>query len=78
VQAVHAFRVYGDEIMGKWTIRDLALLTVSAVEMVEYCESCGVVQIAVGDKYCDGCVNAVIEYLAARFDEQIAVDGGLY
>ena len=64
--------------MCKWTIGDLALLTSAAIELAEYCEHCGVVQIAVDDKYCDGCVNALVEYLAVRFDEQIAVDGGLY
>ena len=51
-----------------WTIEDLAL----------FCEHCAVIEIMEGEKYCDGCTNEVVEYLAVRFSEQSSVEKGLY
>lgn len=58
---------------------------VYAVKKTVYCEHCGIVAVADGDKYCLVCAQEITDFLAARFDEQaetfseqIAVDGGLY
>lgn len=44
----------------------------------EYCAMCTVVAVADGDKYCLACANEITEALALKFNEQVAVDGGLY
>jgi len=44
-----------------------------------YCEYCMVVPIERGDdKYCIGCVNDIIAYLAQEWNEQALIDRGLY
>lgn len=71
----------------KWTIADLAELAEMAcalecdmadIGVSAYCESCQVVPVSLGDKYCLSCAQDITDYLAVRFDEQVHVDGGLY
>jgi hypothetical protein len=65
---------------GKWTVADLAELVEMACSLgvLVYCESCQVIPVEVGDKYCIKCAGEIADYLAMRFDEQRRVDGGLY
>lgn len=51
-----------------WTVEDLAV----------FCEHCAVIEIIEGEKYCNGCTDEVVEYLAVRFAEQSSVEKGLY
>jgi hypothetical protein len=71
----------------QWTVGDLAELVEMAcflecgmadIGVLAYCESCQVVPVTLGDKYCLGCAQDVTDYLALKHGEQIAVDGGLY
>lgn len=52
----------------QWTVADLA----------EYCEMCTVIAVQENEKYCLGCLNEITCDLAIQFDEQNAVDRGLY
>jgi len=51
-----------------WTVADLA----------EYCEHCMVIAVEENEKYCDGCVNEIVEYLAQVQGERDMADKGLY
>lgn len=51
-----------------WTIEDLAA----------FCEHCMVIAVNSGDKYCNGCANEVVEYLALQADEQEKTEKGWY
>ena len=54
--------------VSSWTVEDLAV----------FCEHCAVIEIMEGEKYCNGCTEEVVEYLAERFAEQSSVERGLY
>jgi len=38
----------------------------------QYCESCNVVSVKDGDKYCDRCANSIAEWLYAAYWDQLA------
>jgi len=38
----------------------------------QYCESCNVVSVKDGDKYCDSCANSIAEWLYAAYWDQLA------
>lgn len=77
--------------MTSWTVADLAELTSKAIDLMAvaepvYCEHCGIVEIAVVDKYCSACANEICEYLygayydtlAEEYMEVLRVQEGLY
>lgn len=67
--------VCGDMDMTKWTVGDMAELAELAMDIAteeRYCESCGVVAVQDGDKYCDGCANSIAEWLYAAYWDQRA------
>lgn len=43
-----------------------------------YCENCQIVPINKDDKYCMACLNDIVNYLAAVYSEQLAVEKGWY
>lgn len=51
-----------------WTVADLA----------EYCEHCMVIAIKENEKYCNACVEEIVEYLARVQGERDMADKGLY
>lgn len=46
------------------------------LHIAAYCEHCGVIPIQQGDKYCEGCVNDIVDSLAVEYQESIAVEKG--
>ena len=73
-----------------WTYTDLAELTERANQIAQlidvatsalstrYCENCKIVHVKLGEKYCDGCVEDVVAYLAMYYQEQSLTERGLY
>lgn len=70
-----------------WTVADLTELVeracaleaaMTGLGILAYCESCQVIPVPLGDKYCLGCAQDITDYLALKHDEQRAIDGGLY
>jgi hypothetical protein len=51
------------------TVIDHSLLTVNVAEAMElqYCESCMVVTVDSESRYCEGCINDIVKYLAASY-----------
>ena len=44
-----------------------------------YCSACGIVPIAsMDERYCDGCANEVVEYLAEHYSENAHTEKGWY
>lgn len=69
--------------MSTWTNGDLATLTHQAAVLLltedhDICEHCGVVPIAVNDKYCVLCLNEMLDDMAMAYGENIAVEQGWY
>ncbi len=50
----------------------------SLTETKHYCEYCTLVPISDGEQYCLGCLSEILSYLAHIWDEQVAVEKGLY
>jgi RNA polymerase subunit RPABC4/transcription elongation factor Spt4 len=42
-------------------------------DQVMYCECCDVVMVQDGEKYCWGCSNVIVQYLAMRWDDVVVV-----
>ena len=73
-----------------WTYADLAQLTELADDLASleaiigaalqpvHCHHCGVQTVPQWKRYCDTCVEQIVEYLAQAQVEQDAVDRGLY
>ena len=60
--------------MAIYTIVDTGVI----INESEHCEYCKVVPISTGDKYCIGCLNDIVEYLANVWREQIQTEKGWY
>lgn len=41
-----------------------------------YCEHCGIIPVQQGDKYCNDCVNEIVDSLATQYQESMAVEKG--
>jgi hypothetical protein len=41
-----------------------------------YCEHCGVIEVQQYEKYCDDCVNDIVDNLAVQYQESVAVEKG--
>lgn len=73
-------------IVSSWTVEDLAELTVKALELEEeksYCVNCMVIPVDDNSEYCPSCygelfADEIADSLAERFQQQIAIEGGLY
>lgn len=47
---------------------------------LSYCEHCGIVVVGDGDKYCDDCVEELVQYLAKHYemDVEYQLENGWY
>ena len=41
-----------------------------------YCEHCGVIEVQQYEKYCNTCVNDIVDSLATEYQESLAVEKG--
>lgn len=48
------------------------------VDHVVYCEHCLIVEVAEGDKYCNGCVQDMMDELALQHEQSISLAEGWY
>jgi hypothetical protein len=50
----------------------------SDISLDTYCDNCTVTPINPGDKYCDECLDSIVENMAVEFDQQYQVEQGWY
>lgn len=72
--------------MTHWTKNDLATMTAQATTLAltimesytGYCGHCQVVAVGFNEKYCNACVEEMVDDMAREFCQRVAVDNALY
>ena len=53
-------------------------MEVTDTDPTEYCEWCMIIPVEKGDKYCDACLQDMIDHLCKEYSEQELIEKGWY